>query len=157
MPIITSRKCQRKTGKESCSLLIRCLRRPKEVDLEGEFEPNLLNSGVYLIQLSMQVSTFAINYQVTYRSKNVLAAPGTECLCLLCKGHPFRERIQDNKTLYYGLMSVGGIALAGATELFPEVNEQLKLVKFSSAVSNLELCYGTSGAVTLKHSGIVPR
>ncbi|KAI8149877.1 hypothetical protein BJV82DRAFT_585075 [Fennellomyces sp. T-0311] len=84
---------------------------PKEVDLEGEFEPSLLNSGVYLIQLSMQVSTFAINYQ----------------------GYPFRERIQDNKTLYYGLLSVGGIALAGATELFPEVNEQLKLVKFPSA------------------------
>jgi cation-transporting ATPase 13A1 len=84
---------------------------PKEVDLEGEFEPSLLNSGVYLIQLSMQVSTFAINYQ----------------------GYPFRERIQDNKTLYYGLMSVGAIALAGATELFPEVNEQLKLVKFPSA------------------------
>ena len=39
--------------------------RPKEVDLEGEFEPSLLNSGVYLIQLSMQVSTFAINYQVS--------------------------------------------------------------------------------------------
>ena len=32
-------------------------------------------------------------------------------------------------------MSVGGIALAGATELFPEVNEQLKLVAFPSAVS----------------------
>lgn len=39
--------------------------RPKEVDLEGEFEPSLLNSAVYLIQLSMQVSTFAINYQVS--------------------------------------------------------------------------------------------
>lgn len=42
--------------------------RPKEVDLEGEFEPSLLNSGVYLIQLSMQVSTFAINYQVSVPS-----------------------------------------------------------------------------------------
>lgn len=40
--------------------------RVKEVDLEGEFEPSLLNSAVYLIQLSMQVSTFAINYQVYY-------------------------------------------------------------------------------------------
>ncbi|KAI7847857.1 ATPase [Circinella umbellata] len=100
---------------------------PKEVDLEGEFEPSLLNSGVYLIQLSMQVSTFAINYQ----------------------GHPFRERIQDNKALYYGLMSVGGIALAGATELFPEVNEQLKLVAFPSAFRDkLTFCmildYGVS-------------
>ncbi|KAI8364729.1 putative SPF1-P-type ATPase [Radiomyces spectabilis] len=92
---------------------------PKEVDLEGEFEPSLLNSGVYLIQLSMQVSTFAINYQ----------------------GYPFRERIQDNKTLYYGLMTVGGIALAGATEFFPELNEQLKLVPFPSAFRNkLTVC-----------------
>ncbi|KAG0182175.1 hypothetical protein DFQ28_003841 [Apophysomyces sp. BC1034] len=92
---------------------------PTEVDLEGEFEPSLLNSGVYLIQLAMQVSTFAINYQ----------------------GHPFRERIQDNKTLYYGLMSVGGIAIAGATEMFPEVNEQLKLVKFPGAFRDkLTIC-----------------
>ncbi|KAI7862416.1 HAD ATPase, P-type, family IC [Spinellus fusiger] len=92
---------------------------PKEVDLEGEFEPSLLNSGVYLIQLSMQVSTFAINYQ----------------------GHPFRERIQDNKTLYYGLLSVGGIAIAGATEFFPEINEQLKLVPFPGAFRDkLTLC-----------------
>ncbi|CAO3617333.1 unnamed protein product [Cunninghamella blakesleeana] len=92
---------------------------PKEVDLEGEFEPSLLNSGVYLIQLAMQVSTFAINYQ----------------------GHPFRERIQDNKTLYYGLLSVGGIAFAGATELFPEVNEQINLVPFPSAFRDrLTLC-----------------
>lgn len=35
-------------------------------------------------------------------------------------------------------MSVGGIALAGATEMFPEVNEQLKLVKFPGAVSILK-------------------
>lgn len=81
--------------------------------MEGEFEPSLLNSAVYLIQLSMQVSTFAINYQ----------------------GYPFRERIQDNKALYYGLMSVGGIALAGATEMWPEVNDQLKLVRFPGTVS----------------------
>ncbi|KAI8357368.1 cation transporting ATPase [Choanephora cucurbitarum] len=92
---------------------------PKEVDLEGEFEPSLLNSAVYLIQLSMQVSTFAINYQ----------------------GYPFRERIQDNKALYYGLMSVGGIALAGATELWPEVNDQLKLVRFPGTFRyKLTLC-----------------
>ncbi|ORZ16338.1 cation-transporting ATPase [Absidia repens] len=92
---------------------------PKEVDLEGEFEASLLNSGVYLIQLAMQVSTFAINYQ----------------------GLPFRERIQDNKALYYGLMSVGGIAIAGATELFPEINEYISLVPFPSAFRNrLSLC-----------------
>ncbi|KAI8978621.1 cation-transporting ATPase 4 [Pilobolus umbonatus] len=99
--------------------LAKSLEPPKEVDLEGEFEPSLLNSGVYLIQLSMQVSTFAINYQ----------------------GYPFRERIQDNKALYYGLMSVGGVALAGATEMWPEVNDMLKLVRFPGSFRyKLTLC-----------------
>lgn len=99
--------------------LAKSLEPPKEVDLEGEFEPSLLNSAVYLIQLSMQVSTFAINYQ----------------------GYPFRERIQDNKALYYGLMSVGGIALAGATEMWPDVNDQLKLVRFPGTFRyKLTLC-----------------
>ncbi|KAL9550429.1 hypothetical protein PS6_005553 [Mucor atramentarius] len=99
--------------------LAKSLEPPKEVDLEGEFEPSLLNSAVYLIQLSMQVSTFAINYQ----------------------GYPFRERIQDNKALYYGLMSVGGVALAGATEMWPEVNDQLKLVQFPGTFRyKLTLC-----------------
>lgn len=54
------------------------MHRPKEVDLEGEFEPSLLNSGVYLIQLSMQVSTFAINYQVRRLQDRVKEA--IECL-----------------------------------------------------------------------------
>lgn len=36
-----------------------------KVDLEDtKFEPNILNTAVYLISLSMQVSTFMINYQV---------------------------------------------------------------------------------------------
>ncbi|KAL1924700.1 uncharacterized protein VTP21DRAFT_4354 [Calcarisporiella thermophila] len=93
--------------------LAKSLEPQKEVDLEKEFEPGLLNSAIYLISLSMQVSTFAINYQ----------------------GHPFRERLKDNSALYWGLVVVGGIALAGATELMPEMNESLKLVPFPSGFS----------------------
>ncbi|KAG9303466.1 hypothetical protein G9A89_013793 [Geosiphon pyriformis] len=78
----------------------------KKVDLEGEFEPSLLNTAVYLISLSMQVSTFAINYQ----------------------GHPFRESLKENTILYYGLLSVGAIAISGATEFIPELNSTLSLV-----------------------------
>ncbi|RIB07790.1 hypothetical protein C2G38_2112725 [Gigaspora rosea] len=78
----------------------------KTVDLEGDFEPSLLNTAVYLISLSMQVSTFAINYQ----------------------GHPFRESLKENTTLYYGLLSVGAIALSGATEFISEMNSMLQLV-----------------------------
>lgn len=34
------------------------------IDLEAKFEPNLLNTAIYLLGLSQQVSTFAINFQV---------------------------------------------------------------------------------------------
>ncbi|CAG8522745.1 9987_t:CDS:10 [Ambispora gerdemannii] len=77
-----------------------------DVDSESEFEPSLLNTAVYLIALSMQVSTFAINYQ----------------------GHPFRESLRENTFLYYGLLGVGAIAIAGATEFVPELNSWLSLV-----------------------------
>merc|ERR1711939_989117 len=82
--------------------------RDSEVDLEGEFEPSLLNSAVYLMQLIQQVSTFAINYQ----------------------GRPFRESIKENKGMYYGLLACSFVAFAGATEFMPELNEQLSLVKY---------------------------
>ncbi|KAG0356925.1 hypothetical protein BG005_004114 [Podila minutissima] len=80
----------------------------RNIDLERTFEPGLLNSAIYLISLSMQVSTFAINY----------------------KGHPFRESLKENTYLYRGLLAVGGVAVAGATEFVPEFNEWLQLVPF---------------------------
>lgn len=36
----------------------------EDIDLDAKFQPNILNSGVYLVTLIMQISTFAINYQV---------------------------------------------------------------------------------------------
>jgi hypothetical protein len=33
--------------------------------MEAKFEPNLLNTAIYLLSLSQQVSTFAINFQVS--------------------------------------------------------------------------------------------
>ena len=35
------------------------------IDLEAKFEANLLNTAVFLLGLSQQVSTFAINFQVS--------------------------------------------------------------------------------------------
>jgi manganese-transporting P-type ATPase len=82
----------------------------KQIDLEGEFEPSLLNSAVYLMQLIQQVSTFAINYQ----------------------GRPFRESIRENRGMYWGLLACSFVAFAGSTEFIPEMNERLRLVKFTS-------------------------
>jgi len=80
------------------------------IDLEGEFEPSLLNSAIYLLQLIQQISTFAINYQ----------------------GRPFREGIRENKGMYWGLVLVSGVAFSCATEFIPEINARLKLVPFST-------------------------
>lgn len=81
------------------------------VDLEGEFEPSLLNSAVYLLQLIQQISTFAINYQ----------------------GRPFREGIKENRSMYWGLVLVSGVAFSCSTEFIPEINEKLKMVPFTTA------------------------
>lgn len=80
--------------------------REPQVDLEKKFEPSLLNTGIFIIQLVQQVSTFAVNYQ----------------------GEPFRENIRNNKGMYWGLLGVTGLALAGATEFVPELNEAMKFV-----------------------------
>jgi len=81
-----------------------------KIDLEREFKPSLLNSAIYLLQLIQQISTFAINYQ----------------------GRPFRESIRENKGMYWGIVLVTGVAFSCATEFVPEINEQLKLVKFEN-------------------------
>ncbi|KAJ9223243.1 hypothetical protein DTO207G8_3369 [Paecilomyces variotii] len=81
-----------------------------DVDLEGEFEPSLLNSAVYLLQLIQQISTFSINYQ----------------------GRPFRESIRENKAMYWGLVAASAVAFSCATEFVPEINEKLRLVPFSN-------------------------
>lgn len=81
-----------------------------KIDLERKFEPSLLNSAIYLLQLIQQISTFAINYQ----------------------GRPFRESIKENRGMYYGIVLVTAVAFSCATEFIPEINEQLKLVPFST-------------------------
>lgn len=85
-------------------------RRASDIDLEGEFEPSLLNSAIYLLQLIQQISTFSINYQ----------------------GRPFRESIRENKAMYWGLIAASGVAFSCATEFVPEINEKLRLVPFSN-------------------------
>ncbi|BGP22124.1 putative cation-transporting ATPase 1 [Rhodotorula toruloides] len=83
----------------------------KDVDLDAKFSPNLLNSAVYLISLSQQISTFAVNFQ----------------------GRPFRENISENSALYYGLLGVAAVAFSGATDFVPEFNRWLQLVDMETS------------------------
>ncbi|KAF2430199.1 hypothetical protein EJ08DRAFT_734244 [Tothia fuscella] len=97
-----------------------------KIDLEGEFQPSLLNSAIYLLQLIQQISTFAINYQ----------------------GRPFRESIRENKGMWYGLVLVAGVAFSCATEFVPEINSRLKLVPFST-----EFKFVLTGLMVLDYGG----
>ena len=81
------------------------------IDLEAKFEPNLLNTAIYLLGLSQQVSTFTINYQ----------------------GRPFREAIRENSYLYYGLVCATAVAFSGATDFVPELNRWLQIVEMADS------------------------
>jgi len=83
------------------------------IDLEAKFEPSLLNTAIYLLGLSQQVSTFAINYQ----------------------GRPFREGIRENPALYWGLVGAATVAFSGSTDFIPELNRWLQIVEMKGHVS----------------------
>jgi cation-transporting ATPase 13A1 len=77
-----------------------------EIDLDKKFEPTLLNTSIYLLGLSQQVSTFVLNFQ----------------------GRPFREGIRENRPLYFGLLGAASVAYSGALDILPELNSWLQLV-----------------------------
>jgi len=79
---------------------------PEKLDLEAKFTPSLMNTAVYLLSLSQQVSTFAVNFI----------------------GRPWRESLFENKYMYYGLAGALGVAYASALDLFPELNAWLQIV-----------------------------
>lgn len=106
--------------------------REPQIDLEKEFTPSLLNTGIFLLQLAQQVSTFAVNYQ----------------------GEPFRESIKDNKGMYYGLLGVSFLAFSSATEFVPEINEAMQFVPMDyifkvKLTTCLALDLGVSWAIEL--------
>ncbi|KAK3854496.1 hypothetical protein Pcinc_039026 [Petrolisthes cinctipes] len=80
----------------------------KTVDLEKEFEPSLLNSTVYIISITLQISTFAINY----------------------RGRPYMEGLTENRALLYSLVGSGGLVLSLALGLLPDLAAQFEIVDF---------------------------
>ncbi len=82
------------------------------VNLEEEFKPNLVNSTVFIISLSLQVATFAINY----------------------KGHPFMESLKENKPLLYSIVFSATAVASLACRLVPEISDQFQIVEFDDEV-----------------------
>ena len=78
-------------------------------DDDEPFEANLINSTVYIIAMSLQVSTFAVNY----------------------RGHPYMESLLQNKSLLYSLIGIAAVIL-GLCGFLPELAAQFEIVEFPS-------------------------
>lgn len=110
---------------------------PGVIDLEAKFEPSLLNTAIYLLGLSQQVSTFTINFQVSNNLFPRLCRRLT--ISRICQGRPFREGIRENSTLYWGLVGASAVAFSGATDFMPEMNRWLQIVEMDNSVRHLHL------------------
>ncbi len=77
---------------------------------DAEFSANLVNSAVFVVSCSMQISTFAINYQ----------------------GHPFMQSLFENKPLRNCVAIVMGIVLMCLFEISPGFNEKFDMVRWPS-------------------------
>ena len=74
--------------------------------MDKEFQPNLINTVVFLIETVQQVSVLMVNY----------------------KGRPFQPSFTENKALLHSLGICGIGTLVCAYELIPKLNEWLGMV-----------------------------
>ncbi|XP_025829259.1 manganese-transporting ATPase 13A1 isoform X3 [Agrilus planipennis] len=79
-----------------------------EEDEEEHFEPNIVNSTVYIISMALQIATFAINY----------------------RGYPYMESLRENTALVYSIIGSSGVVLALTLGAFPELAVQFELIDF---------------------------
>lgn len=84
-----------------------------EEEKTAEFEPNIINSTVYLICMGLQVSTFAVNY----------------------KGHPFMESLRENRLLMYSILASSSVVLCLALNLVPDLQSAFQIIDFPNDVS----------------------
>lgn len=98
-----------------------------EEEKSAEFEPNIINSTVYLICMGLQVSTFAVNY----------------------KGHPYMESLRENKMLMYSIFASSGVVMSLALNLVPDLQSAFQIIDFPDDVSELNCASFISQYLTL--------
>jgi cation-transporting ATPase 13A1 len=98
---------------------------------DGKFQPNVVNSAVYLLSAVMQVNNFVVNY----------------------RGHPFTQSIQENTLLWRSVQGIYASLLIVAGGQLPPLNDFLQLAPFPSSnfqailIAILVLNFGVSFAI----------
>ncbi|XP_010245696.1 PREDICTED: probable manganese-transporting ATPase PDR2 [Nelumbo nucifera] len=86
---------------------------PEEcIEPDSDFHPNLVNTVSYMVNMMIQVATFAVNYM----------------------GHPFNQSIRENKPFLYALLAAVGFFTIITSDLFRDLNDWLKLVPLPVAL-----------------------
>ncbi|EMS47412.1 putative cation-transporting ATPase [Triticum urartu] len=79
---------------------------PEEcIEPDSEFHPNLVNTVSYMVNMMIQVATFAVNYM----------------------GHPFNQSISENKPFKYALYSAVVFFTVITSDMFRDLNDYMKL------------------------------
>ena len=80
---------------------------PEEcIEPDTEFHPNLVNTVSYMVNMMIQVATFAVNYM----------------------GHPFNQSISENKPFKIALFGAVVFFTVITSDVFRDLNDWLKLV-----------------------------
>uniref|UniRef100_A0A915JAJ1 Uncharacterized protein n=1 Tax=Romanomermis culicivorax TaxID=13658 RepID=A0A915JAJ1_ROMCU len=93
-----------------CRFSVPEVNRTHPVKLDEPFKPNLLNTTVYIISVTLQLSTFAVNY----------------------RGHPFMESLLENKALLMSVLFSLGSILMLSSGMAPELSAKFELVDISN-------------------------
>lgn len=88
---------------------------PEEcIEPDSDFHPNLVNTVSYMVNMMIQVATFAVNYM----------------------GHPFNQSIMENKPFCYALFAAVGFFTVVTSDLLRDLNDWLKLVPLPVGLRN---------------------
>ncbi|XP_037957568.1 manganese-transporting ATPase 13A1 [Teleopsis dalmanni] len=85
---------------------------------KSKFEPSIINSTVYIISLSLQVCTFAVNY----------------------KGHPFMEKLRENRLLLSSILLLSGFVVLLSLGILPDITEMFEIVEFPTDFRKILVC-----------------
>ncbi|PON83998.1 P-type ATPase, subfamily V [Trema orientale] len=84
------------------------------IEPDADFHPNLVNTVSYMVNMMLQVATFAVNYM----------------------GHPFNQSVSENKPFLYALLSAVAFFVVITSDLFRNLNDSLKLVPLPVGLRN---------------------
>ncbi|KAJ3436871.1 manganese-transporting atpase 13a1 [Anaeramoeba flamelloides] len=80
------------------------------LDIEKDFEPNVLNGSIFILSIALQVITCAVNYI----------------------GRPFMLNLQENKKLFYSLIATFSLTLVLSLDIVRPLNIIFQLDPFPS-------------------------